>query len=165
MLQHLLKIIWHQRWQNGWIIAELFLVFVLLWYILDYFITFGYTASIDYSCDIRDTYQVRLATLPETSPQYLRPEDREPGATVADYRSLIDRIRQYPSVRHLSLSEMSAPYSPSYRNTSMGQDSASSRAAPYRCSWSNLLISTCFASARSPAAHLPSSKKLLRHTL
>lgn len=128
MLQHLLKIIWHQRRQNGWIIAELFLVFVLLWYILDYFITFGYTASIDYSCDIRDTYQVRLATLPETSPQYLRPEDREPGATVADYRSLIDRIRQYPSVRHLSLSEMSAPYSPSYRNTSMGQDSASSRA-------------------------------------
>lgn len=127
MLQHLLKIIWHQRRQNGWITAELFLVFVLLWYILDYFITFGYTASIEYACDIRDTYQVRLATVPETSPEYLRPDDREPGATVADYRLLVDRIRQYPPVRHLSLSEMSAPYTPNYRNSSLGQDSASSR--------------------------------------
>lgn len=127
MVQHLLKIIWHQRRQNGWITAELFLVLVLVWYISDYFITFGYTASIDYACDIRDTYQVRLATVPETSPEYIRPEERESGAIVADYRSLIDRIRQYPSVRHLSISEMSAPYSPGYRNTSMGQDSASSR--------------------------------------
>ncbi len=56
MIHHLLKLLWKQRRQNAWIVAELFLVFILLWYIMDYFTTIGYANSVDSAYDIKDTY-------------------------------------------------------------------------------------------------------------
>lgn len=35
MIKHLVKLIWNQRRKNGWIAAELFLVFIVLWFIVD----------------------------------------------------------------------------------------------------------------------------------
>ena len=35
MIRHIGKLIWNQRKRNGWIVAELFLVFIILWYIID----------------------------------------------------------------------------------------------------------------------------------
>ena len=32
MIQHILKLIWNQRRQNGWLWAELLLVSVILWF-------------------------------------------------------------------------------------------------------------------------------------
>ena len=71
MIHHLLKLLWKQRRQNAWIVAELFLVFILLWYIMDYFTTIGYANSVDSAYDIKDTYQVRLTTVPQSSPNYI----------------------------------------------------------------------------------------------
>ena len=52
MIQHLLKLIWKQRRQNAWIVAELFLVFILVWYIMDYFTTIRYADSIENAYNI-----------------------------------------------------------------------------------------------------------------
>lgn len=123
MIRHLFKLIWHQRRQNAWIAAELFLVFMLLWYIMDYFITIGYTASIDNAFHTEDTYQIRLATLPESSLKYIRYEEGEQQAA-EQYFTIIERIRQYPQVEAICLSNMSTPYNSSYRNFPMGMDTA-----------------------------------------
>ena len=121
MIQHLLKLIWTQRRQNAWIVAELFIVFILLWYIMDFFITFGYTASIDSAYDIKDTYQVQLATIPESSPLYVRYEEGEQQAA-ADFLSILERIRQHPQVESVCVSNMSAPYCASYRDIRLSKD-------------------------------------------
>lgn len=121
MIQHLLKLIWTQRRQNAWIVAELFIVFILLWYIMDFFITFGYTASIDSAYDIKDTYQVQLASIPESSPLYVRYEEGEQQAA-ADFLSILERIRQHPQVESVCVSNMSAPYCASYRDIRLSKD-------------------------------------------
>lgn len=130
MIQHLFKLIWKQRRQNAWIAAELFLVFMLLWYIMDYFITIGYTASIENAYHIEDTYQVQLATVPASSPKYIHYEEGEQIAA-EQYLSIIERIRQYPQVEAVCLSNMSVPYCPSYRNLPMGPDTTSLKNCQY----------------------------------
>lgn len=126
MIQHLFKWIWKQRRQNTWIAAELFLVFLLAWYCVDYFITLGYTSSLGSAYDIKNTYQVRLVTVPESSPEYIRSDDR-PQQAAKDFRLLIERIRRYAPVEAVCLSAASAPYSPDYRNQTVGKDTASIR--------------------------------------
>ena len=123
MIQHLLKLIWIQRRQNTWIVAELFIVFILLWYIMDFFITLGYTSSIENAYDIKDTYQVQLATLPESSPQYVRYEEGS-GQASNDFQSILERIRRYPQVKSVCVSNMSIPYCASYRNTGVSKDTS-----------------------------------------
>ena len=41
MLQHIFTLIWNQRRQNAWIAAELFLVSILLWYLVDWLYVMG----------------------------------------------------------------------------------------------------------------------------
>lgn len=41
MIRHLLNMIWNQRKRNGWIVAEILLVFVALWYIIDTLMVLG----------------------------------------------------------------------------------------------------------------------------
>lgn len=126
MIRHLLKLIWKQRRLNAWIAAELFLVFLLLAYIMDYFITIGYASLMKNPYNIKDTYQVMLAVLPESSSKYIHyDEANKQQQVVADYLTLVDRIRQHPLVEQVSLSNMSVPYTGNYRNISMGKDTSS----------------------------------------
>lgn len=118
MIQHLLKLIWKQRRQNAWIVAELFLVFILVWYIMDYFTTIRYADSIENAYNIEDTYQIRLTTVPVNSPNYIRYENAE-KQPVDQYLSIIERIRQYPQVEDVCLTLDSSPYNPSYMDNRM----------------------------------------------
>ena len=45
MIKHILKLIWNQRKSNSWLLGELLLVFVCLWYIVDYFLVVISTPS------------------------------------------------------------------------------------------------------------------------
>ena len=99
MIHHLLKLLWKQRRQNAWIVAELFLVFILLWYIMDYFTTIGYANSVDSAYDIKDTYQVRLTTVPQSSPNYIQykhTERREGNISLSP--SIPIYYRTYPAI-------------------------------------------------------------------
>lgn len=115
MIRHLLTLIWNQRRQNGWIAIELFFVFIFSWYIVDYFITLGYITTIDEGFTIEDTYQVRLATIPETSPRHTAAY-ADPEVAGENFLTIVDRIRHYPDVQQVSVSSMSVPYSPSYHS-------------------------------------------------
>lgn len=123
MIKHLLKLVWTQRRQNAWIAAELFIVFILLWYIIDFFITLGYTSSIENAYDIKDTYQIQLATLPASSSQYVRYEKGEQQAA-GDFLSILERIRQHPQIESVCVSNMSVPYCASYRNIGLSKDTS-----------------------------------------
>lgn len=108
MIHHLLKIIWKQRRQNTWLATELFLIFILLWYILDYFFTLGYTASTDNGYDISDTYLISLSTIPTSSPYYSANNENKKPAD--HFFSMLDHIRRYPNVENVCISRSSIPY-------------------------------------------------------
>ena len=57
MIRHLLQLIWNQRKQNAWLWAELLLVSVFLWFLVDYLYVMGRTYTAPLGFDIRHTYR------------------------------------------------------------------------------------------------------------
>ena len=70
MLQHIFTLIWNQRRQNAWIAAELFLVSILLWYLVDWLYVMGNVYYRPMGFDIDHVYEVRMAELSQNSPAY-----------------------------------------------------------------------------------------------
>ena len=98
MLQHIFTLIWNQRRQNAWIAAELFLVSILLWYLVDWLYMMGSVYYSPMGFDIDHVYEVRMADLSKNSPAY---REGEPVGTeaAADYcEQVLSRLRSYPGV-------------------------------------------------------------------
>ena len=98
MLQHIFTLIWNQRRQNAWIAAELFLVSILLWYLVDWLYVMGSVYYRPMGFAIDHVYEVRMAELSKNSPAY---REGEPVGTeaAADYcEQVLNRLRSYPGV-------------------------------------------------------------------
>lgn len=67
MTSHLFKLIYNQRRSNGWIVLELFLIFILIWVLVDFFSVLYLTARTPVGADITDTYLVKLSMTPQSS--------------------------------------------------------------------------------------------------
>ena len=57
----LLKQIWNERRSNGWLWAELLIVFVVLWYIVDWTYATARTYYEPLGYDITNTYYLELS--------------------------------------------------------------------------------------------------------
>ena len=57
MIKSILTQIWNQRRLNGWIFAELLIVFVLLWYCLDMLYAFAYAERQPKGYDLEHVYK------------------------------------------------------------------------------------------------------------
>lgn len=118
MFKQIIKIIWNQRAGNAWIWGEMFLVSICLWYIVDdlYTKTSLYYSPMGY--DISDVYVIDLRTLTDENDAY-RPQS-EYGTTLGeDLLTLISRIRTFPGVETVGMSESSLPYSYARNYSSM----------------------------------------------
>lgn len=122
MIRHIFKLIWIQRKQNIWIFAELSVVFILLWYIMDYFLVLGYNASTDNGYEIKDTYQIQLTVIPSSCKEYTDFSENKNEIT-RNYLSLLDRISKYPVIEKICVTNMCAPYTGSYKDIGLGKDS------------------------------------------
>ena len=60
MIKHLVKIIWNQRRRNGWMAAEILLVFVVLWYIIDSLMAVGKVFFAPMGWDIDHVYWISM---------------------------------------------------------------------------------------------------------
>lgn len=109
MLTLLLKRIWNERKSNAWLWIELFIVFIILWFIVD----FGYTSFRIYTkpngYNIDNTYLIRVNVLSPQSEFYI-PADEKHTTTGEDLLSLVERLRRHPDIEAVSLSEGSHPY-------------------------------------------------------
>ena len=65
MIKSILTQIWNQRRANGWLFAELLIVFVLLWYCLDMLYGFAYAERQPKGYDLEHVYKLRLSTNPK----------------------------------------------------------------------------------------------------
>ncbi|WP_102406381.1 ABC transporter permease [Parabacteroides bouchesdurhonensis] len=110
MIKHVFKMIWNQRKLNAWIGAELLLISVVLWYVVDFMFT---TFTLLYSptgFDISHTYQVDFELVDKQSDDFLTAE-QHPARPGDDFMTALDRIRTYPGVECVSVSMWGMPYS------------------------------------------------------
>ena len=122
MTGHLFKIIYNQRRTNGWIVLELFLIFVLVFVLADFFSVMYLTARKPVGADVNDTYLVRLSMPLPTYPDFISyPEGSE--EPLQNFLRITDRIRQCPGVESMCLCQSFYPYSGGYSENSFRHDS------------------------------------------
>lgn len=66
----LLKQIWNERRSNGWLWSELLIVFVVLWYVVDWTYVTARTYYEPVGFDITDTYYLELSLKNDKSNSY-----------------------------------------------------------------------------------------------
>lgn len=108
MIKQLFKIIFRQRKINLFIWAELFLVFIFIWYIVDYMGCALLTSRQDMGFDTEHTYRIELAEQSEDSDNYL---STDKTTTIGeDLLRMVERIRRYPDIQAVSVSIGAQPY-------------------------------------------------------
>ena len=115
MLHHILKQIWTQRRSNTWIFAELLIVFVLAWYIIDYGFVLIHNRMLNKGYQIDHTYRVAYKSTKE--------EDKEA------VRVFYDRVRLFPGVEKAMIAGKysgTIPFGQSYSGSMIGRDTTES---------------------------------------
>lgn len=126
MIRHLVHLIWNQRKRNGWIVAELLFVFIVLWFVTDtlFVVANVYFSPLGMSTDhvYRLNYQVAGKNAGEETDSALL-------HTTAgqDLLTMVSRVRTYPGVEAVAVTDNGLPfdgntrYSKVYINDSTGQ--------------------------------------------
>lgn len=108
MIRNLLKQIWNERCSNIFLWVELFVVFVILWYIVDVVYVTLSIFNLPMGFDIENTYVLHFERMTPKAAAY------QPGRTmkedVADLHEITDRLSRRPDVEAVSLSQNSKPY-------------------------------------------------------
>ena len=102
MIKQLFKQIWAQRKQNGWIFAELLVVCILMWYIVDFCFVLLHNKNIPTGSDINDTYVVSYGVLMEENARY-NPAESDSLRMLQNLELFTRKISQYDQVETASL--------------------------------------------------------------
>lgn len=89
MFKLIIKNLWSRRGRNAWLLAELTIVTVLAWIILDPVIVQLYTLQRPAGYDIDRLVRVDVMEVSKASPQYLHDEDSSEHHAAAIELSLI----------------------------------------------------------------------------
>ena len=121
MIKHLLKQIWALRGKNIWIITELFLAFIILWYVADYFSVLGINAITPTGMDIKNVYRVVYATNKSDNPKYISYEEgsEEPGR---NFFRMVEYLKTRPEVESVCIGNWFYPYCMSNYNYGFFRD-------------------------------------------
>ncbi|MDD2951578.1 MAG: FtsX-like permease family protein [Parabacteroides sp.] len=109
MMIHILKLIRSRAGGSGWILAELLVVFVVIWFMTGYFLMMGKLRHEPVGYDLDGVYQAVLATRASNSPSFVAYEEGGDGAA-RDVERIVERLRRHPGVEAVGLSVSSLPY-------------------------------------------------------
>lgn len=131
MIKHILKLIWNQRKSNSWLLGELLLVFVCLWYIVDYFLVVLYTFNAPVGFELDHTYNFQFNAREEGAEGYLTTAEH-PSSVGEDLWEAMDRIRRMPEVEAVSFSRFGTPYNTMDNYMALRSDTTGSEAVSCR---------------------------------
>jgi putative ABC transport system permease protein len=116
--------LYNERRSNAWLLIELLLVSVVLWYVIDtLFVTLTtYTDSKGF--DITNTYKLDIEYQDEKSPDYI--PNRTQEELHADMGELVNRLRRHSQVEAVSVSQYSHPYNGGNSTNSVQMDTLKS---------------------------------------
>ena len=97
MIKNILKQLWNQRRSNFWIALEIALVFVFLWFILNFIFKQYEAFNRPMGFNIEDVYEVKINNLPASAANYVKQE--EFGTTSnEDLLTLLSRLRRVEGI-------------------------------------------------------------------
>lgn len=97
MIKSILKRIWIQRRGNFWIFSELLIVFILLWYAVDFLFVYVKTSSEPKGYNTEHVYSISISANPNLIPKTSN-KDSINTFWVEPYNEIIKRIQKYPGV-------------------------------------------------------------------
>ena len=102
MIQSILHQIWNQRRSNGWLFAELLIVFTLMWYCVDVLYGFIRAERLPKGYDLEHVYKVRISSNP-TQLVTCATEDSLQRFWFKPMDEVMRRIRQHPAVESAAM--------------------------------------------------------------
>ena len=126
MVIHLLKLIRSRLGGSCWILVELLVVFVILWFMMYYFVAQGMLTRMPVGFKLDRVYNVTLAIRPSDSPSFIAYEEgsEEPARNI---ERIVERIERHPDVEVVGLSYYSLPYTDSNIGSRVLKDSINQR--------------------------------------
>ena len=124
MIIHILKLIRSRMGGSGWILAELLVVFVVIWFMTSYFLMMGKSWYEPVGYDLEGVYHAVLAVRPSNSPSFVTYEEGGDEAA-RDVERIVERLRGHADVEAVALSVSSLPYTLSWSGSRVTRDSVS----------------------------------------
>ena len=109
---------------SGWILAELLVVFVVIWFMTSYFLMMGKSWYEPVGYDLEGVYHAVLAVRPSNSPSFVTYEEGGDEAA-RDVERIVERLRGHADVEAVALSVSSLPYTLSWSGSRVTRDSVS----------------------------------------
>ncbi len=100
MFRLIIKNLWHRRLRNGWLLAELILVTIVSWIILDPVVVDTYDLNRPLGYDADRLCQIQISELEEGSIGY-DPSRAETGSD--DKQRILEKLRRHPQVESATL--------------------------------------------------------------
>ncbi|WP_455673791.1 ABC transporter permease [Phocaeicola sp.] len=98
MLKLIIKSLWARRRRNSWLLAELVLVSIVTWVILDPVIVVMHDRNIPLGYDADRLCMVSLAALQPQAPGYDAHQAQDSTVLMNNYLNLVRRVKDYPGV-------------------------------------------------------------------
>lgn len=102
MIHSILHQIWNQRRSNGWLFAELLIVFTLMWYCVDVLYSFAHAEQQSKGYDLENVYKVRISYNP-TQLVLCNSKDSLQQFWFKPLEEVFRRIKQYPGVESAAM--------------------------------------------------------------
>lgn len=109
---------------NLWLVTELLLVSVVMWYIVDYMYVKTKIYNEPRGFDISHCYLIQMGRLTDKSPDFIANQTEKQKAE--DVMNLVERLRQRPDIEAVGLGQNSFPYNGSNSGAQVNYDTLQS---------------------------------------
>ena len=116
MIRLIMKNLWARRRKNGWLLAELILVSIVTWVIVDPLVVLTHDRNLPEGYRPDHLFLLQLASYPAGSEQF-RAEENDTLARKANFERLLNKLKHYEGVKY-TVRYHSGPHSPSCLYTS-----------------------------------------------
>lgn len=117
MIRLIIKNLWARRRKNGWLLAELILVSIVTWVIVDPLVVLTHDRNLPEGYRPDHLFLLQLASFPAESEQF-HVEENDTLARKANFERLLDKLKHYEGVKYTTFI-LNGQY-PSSNSTSNG---------------------------------------------
>lgn len=102
MLHLIIKNLWARRYRNGWLLAELIIVSIVIWVLTDPVVVMTHDRNLPTGITEEGMYRLTMATLSPKSARFDANEDSL-EARVANLRRIVSRLQGYDDIQFVTL--------------------------------------------------------------
>lgn len=121
MIRHIFKIIRSQFRSNLWILTELFVTFVVVWLMVDYFICQAVLTHEPVGFETDRVYSAQLSITSPDAESFIKYDEGSPEP-LRNFQHIIDRLSAQPEVEAVAYAYLSMPYTNSSYTSGFQRD-------------------------------------------